>query len=143
MVGKAGVRIRLIPFLAIAAILIACEKPTNSNDLMKSQNIENKVESINKSEWANIGHVSGRIAVAEDMKAGNAVFYSPSSNEPYDMQLPTLAFYHDLDSGEKTKVIVVQAEAGSNGVIIGARYPNGNELVGLLGDFEIIKTKWP
>lgn len=136
-------RIRLIPFLAIIAILVACEKPTRSNDLIKSQNFEDKVESINKSEWANIGHVWGRIAVAEDMKAGNAVFYSPSGNEPYDMQLPTLAFHHDVDSGEKTKVIVVQAEAGPNGVIIGARYPNGNELVGLLGEFEIVKTKWP
>lgn len=93
---------------------------------------------ITKDKWASVGYVSGRLANQEDINIGQAVFYANSGNEPYDIPLPARAIHTDVDTGQKTDVVIIQAELGPNGVIIGARYFEGGQLIGLLHEFDIL-----
>jgi hypothetical protein len=77
------------------------------------------------------------------MKAGTAVFFSKSGTTPYEMPLPALAIHSDEQTKQKTKVIIVQAEMGPDGVIIGALYPDGNHLLATLQEFQIIESASP
>lgn len=93
---------------------------------------------ISKDKWTSVGYVSGRLATQKDVNIGQAVFYATSGNEKHDIPIPVRAIHKDVDTGQKTDVVIIQAELGPNGVIIGARYFEGGQLIGLLHEFEIL-----
>lgn len=107
------------------------DEPKNTDDLLFNEN------------WKEIDHVSGRIANEEDMKVGRAVFFSKSGTTPYEMPLPALAIHADEETKEETKVVIIQAETGPEGVIIGAIYPDGSHLLATLEEFQVIENASP
>ena len=102
-------------------------------------------------EWPNlsgIGHVSGRLATEEDINAGSAVFLLQSEGErigsPMEIEIPQFAIHHDSDSGEKTRVIVIQAEETQDQQAIGVLdFESSGYAVGLFHEYEFLGTTPP
>ncbi|MEO1543503.1 MAG: hypothetical protein AAFR75_05720, partial [Pseudomonadota bacterium] len=95
-----------------------------------------------------IGYISGRAATTEDVDAGNAVFALKAGDEyigePVQIEIPQYAFHADSDTGEKTPVVVVQAETDGDVTAIGFRYiSDGSTGVGLIGEFELLGQQKP
>jgi hypothetical protein len=81
-----------------------------------------------------------------DVKAGIAVFYSPTGpqfipNEPYFTELPAPAILREGGAGEPTPVILIQAEQGPNGVIVGYRHLGGGNGLCTLEELEILPNR--
>ena len=77
--------------------------------------------------WQSVPHVKGRLATADDVKAGRAVFYldvEASHAAPHEMALPACGI-QILDDDRREPVIVIQAEALKGETIVGVRYLKG------------------
>ena len=93
--------------------------------------------------WRRVPHLSGRTATESDVKAGVAVFFSPIgpkyiANTVHEMDLPALAILHDDGAGKSVPVILIQAERGPNGVMVGYRPLSGGNGICLLKEVEIL-----
>jgi hypothetical protein len=90
-------------------------------------------------------YVAGRQATIEDVVAGRAVFVVEVDGvllgTPLEIDIPQFA-YHNGERG-KEPVVIVQGEEARGQRIIGARYVDGSELVGLLEEFELIGKETP
>ena len=95
------------------------------------------------------GFVSGRVATAADVAAGNAVFSAAvgggavGKSTPIRIQIPQYAYYKE--GGKKIPVIVLQAERvdiqGAKAVqmtSVGAVRLDGKKFIGLLTSFELL-----
>lgn len=86
------------------------------------------------------GFISGRAATTTDVDAGNAAFVARVGEtvigKPIAITIPQYAYY--VEGKEKPPVIVIQAEEAQGHKMIGARYLNGKEAVGLISDFELL-----
>src|SRR5262250_328000 len=97
------------------------------------------------------GFISGRVATAADVAAGNAVFSASvgggavGKSTPLRIKIPQYAYYRE--GGTKTPVIVLQAERvdiqkpGGELVqmsSVGAVKPDGKRFIGLLTNFELL-----
>ena len=129
-------------FPVALCLLAACTESNLETDLGAEtlKNKQNTVYPISEDNWRDVDYISGQIATKKDMKAGRAVFFSPSGTTPYDMPLPALAHHIDSENGKKAKVVIVQAELGPDGTIVGAIYFNGDHLLATLNEFEIIEN---
>jgi hypothetical protein len=107
-------------------------------------------------DWAPLpkqGFISGRVAAAADVAAGNAVFSAAvgggavGKSTPLRIKIPQYAYYKE--SGTKIPVIVLQAERvdirKDGGEVVqmtsvGALKPDGKKIIGLLTSFELLGT---
>ena len=92
---------------------------------------------IDKDAWAATPHVAGRPATEADVIAGRAVFYVPGDSAAADLELPCCALQR-LESGKKEPVVVVQAEQGPNGIILGVRPLGGGNGLCMLSEVELL-----
>jgi hypothetical protein len=92
---------------------------------------------IGLNDWENILFIKNRIATEEDVKLGRAVFYIESvDHTPIDIQIPSLAYQVDKETGEKKLVIVIQAETTGEEEVVGIRYFEGGNGVCMLHELE-------
>jgi hypothetical protein len=91
--------------------------------------------------WKNTPHVSGRAATEEDVEEGRACFFIDQIEmAPHDMTIPACAIFRDVQSGEPEPVVVIQAESGSDDVVlVGIRFWNGGNGVATLDECKILK----
>ena len=97
------------------------------------------------------GFISGRVATAADVAAGNAVFSASvaggavGKSTALRIRIPQYAYYKE--GGTKIPVIVLQAERidiqKQGGVLVqmasvGALRPDGKKFVGILTNFELL-----
>ena len=96
---------------------------------------------INLGAWRETAFVAGRLANEDDVRAGRAVYFVETGedripNDLYEMSLPAPAILHE-EVGD-VPVIVIQAEMGPNGVMLGYRPLDGGNGVCLLEEVDIL-----
>jgi hypothetical protein len=91
------------------------------------------------------GFVVGRAATQADIAAGNAAFVAAvggvTIGKPLPLAIPQYAYYRN--GTDKIPVVVIQAEEAQGKKLIGARLVTGEEVVGLISDFELLGTDRP
>lgn len=90
-----------------------------------------------------IKFVSERAATEEDINQGAAVFLLQSGDEnigkPLNIEIPQYAIHIDGETGEKSNVVVIQAEEANGQKVVGAINIDSNDhMVGLLNEFELL-----
>jgi hypothetical protein len=92
------------------------------------------------------GFISGRPASEKDVADGNAIFVAKANDRyigmPLNIVIPQYA-YHVEQGGQKTPVIVVQAEEANGIKIVGLRDFEGKESAATLGELQLLGTKPP
>ncbi|MFY9398717.1 MAG: hypothetical protein WAR22_10180 [Desulfomonilia bacterium] len=90
--------------------------------------------------WYKTPCITDRIATKNDVESGLAVFYinNPREMEPLRIKLPACAIHTDEDTKEQTPVIMIQAEKFQGQKLIGYRFLNGGNGIGLLSEFTIL-----
>ena len=84
--------------------------------------------------------ISSRVAIEADVKAGKAVFYQQGGGEvvrPLPISVPQYARLK-TETGERVAVVVVQAEHGPSGDILGMRDAGGKEYVATLEEVTLL-----
>ncbi len=105
-------------------------------------------EVVNWPDLRTIKYVSGRPATEADINEGSAVFLLQSEGvnigKPIDISLPQYAYHKDVDTGDVTKVVIIQAETASGNDIYGALDISTNGfLVGTAPEFELLGEDVP
>ena len=95
-----------------------------------------KIEVIN---WDKTPSISGRVAIEDEIKNGIAVFMIPEGSIPCDTDLPICAIHTDEETGERTPVIIIQAEQINNSITLGVRYLDGGNGVCTLDEVELLE----
>ena len=98
-----------------------------------------------KTDWpplSNFTATVGRLATAEDTRAGRAVFLLNADGIriglPIDMPLPCFAWYVDRETGERRKCVVIQAEEADQKRYFGGQFiDEDNQVVGFDTDFDL------
>jgi len=98
--------------------------------------------------WRAVAHITGRVATEADVRAGSAAFFTPVgpqyiSNTPHSMPLPAPAIVRADDQPRPIPVIIIQAEQGPNGVLIGYRPLKGGNGVCSLSEVELLGENDP
>lgn len=75
---------------------------------------------IKQSDWQDVPFLGGRVASAQDVKDGIAVFHVDGESEPVEMPLPRAAV-QIMEDGTRSPVVVIQAERVPSGVLLGVR----------------------
>lgn len=95
------------------------------------------------------GFIAGRVATADDVKAGNAAFAAVGKNgeplsKPILLEIPQYAWHMETHEGVKKPIIVIQAEDTPAGKVIGYRVVGGTRLgVCLLAEVRLLGRKKP
>lgn len=95
------------------------------------------------------GYIVGRVATAEDVKAGNAAFAAVGKNgeslsKAIPLEIPQYAWHIESPKGLETPIIVIQAEDTPVGKVIGYRVVGGSRLgVCLLAEVRLLGRKKP
>ena len=76
---------------------------------------------VSKTEWQATPCIVGRPATEADVLAGAAVFFIDGESQAEHIPLPRLALQRMEDDTE-VPVVVIQAERGPSGIILGVRY---------------------
>ncbi|MDY3351823.1 hypothetical protein PG357_07465 [Riemerella anatipestifer] len=101
-----------------------------------------KMEPLNLQNWRNTPSTNNRVATIEDVEKGRAVFVienvSPSSLKPYKIELPKLAYWNDVELGQRKLVVIIQVEETPDGIITGYKDFEGKYGVGFFYEFEIL-----
>lgn len=95
-----------------------------------------------------IKFVSNRLATEEDLAQGAAVFLMKPDNQnpgvPINIALPQYAIHTDERTGEKSNVVVIQAEEANNQQIFGALVIATNtHLAGMSSEFLLLGDNKP
>jgi hypothetical protein len=94
---------------------------------------------ISAGEWRTVPCTIGRAATQADVEAGTAVFYVQGESEAAPITLPCCAV-QTLDDGTQKSVVVVQAELGPRGVILGVRPLTGGNAVCMATEVQFLPT---
>ena len=94
------------------------------------------------------GFISGRAANVSDAEDGNAVFVAMVDDEvvgvPLEIEIPQYGYLVDGESGERTRVVIVQAEHAGGTDMIGYREIGSDvEGAGTLPEFELLGARPP
>jgi hypothetical protein len=93
--------------------------------------------------WEETNFIKGKTATEEDVKSGNAVFYIEKEEhvdqQPLDIQIPSLAYQLDEETGEKKLVVIIQAEKAGDQELVGIRYFEGGNGVCMSHELEFIE----
>ena len=95
-----------------------------------------------------IKYVAQRSATESDINDGAAVFILQTEGvpigTPLDINVPQYAIHTDEDSGEKTNVVIIQAEEANGQQVFGALMFETNEyMAGLSNEFELLGQTAP
>lgn len=95
-----------------------------------------------------IKFVSERAATEEDINQGAAVFLLQSDGKnigrPLNIEIPQYAIHTDGETGEKSNVVVIQAEEANGQQVVGAIVIESNDhMAGLLNEFELLGKVQP
>ena len=95
-----------------------------------------------------VKYVSARPATEDDINNGAAVFLLQSEGvqigTPIDIVIPQYAIHTDGESGEKNKVIIIQAEEASGQEVYGAVLIETDEfMAGLANEFVLLGQPKP
>ena len=86
------------------------------------------------------GFISGRISTQQDVTSGNAAFATPPEQDlnrkPISIPIPEYAVY--TADGSNKIVFIIQVEEVDGTPMIGARYPEGGEIVGTPNEFQLL-----
>lgn len=93
--------------------------------------------SIPADDWQSVPCVSGRAATEADVLAGAAVFYVQGASSPVSMALPCCAI-QQLEDGLEQPVVIIQAELGPQGTILGVRPLAGGNGICLATDVRLL-----
>jgi hypothetical protein len=90
-----------------------------------------------------IKYVSERSATEADVNEGAAVFLLQSEGvnigSPMNLEIPQYAIHTDGETGEKSNVVVIQAEEANSQQVIGALIVGSNEfMAGLANEFKLL-----
>lgn len=91
------------------------------------------------------GFITGRVATDADVMAGRAVFSTggtPDQVTPLALTIPQYACWTSQDAGRQ-RVILIQAEHGPPGDIVGLRTPRGEEIVVTLPEVQLLGQQRP
>ena len=93
-------------------------------------------------------YTSDRQATEDDINLGAAVFMlqveGKNIGKPIDIIIPQYAIHIDQETGEKTKVIIIQAEETDDSQVIGAINIQTDEFIAALKfEFEFLGNKKP
>lgn len=107
--------------------------------------------SLPKIVWPSLvdyAHLSGRAADTADVDAGRAVFVAEINGQrvgrPMPIPLPQYAFQIDHETQERIPCIAIQAEEANGLCLVGCRrVADGQDVVGLMSDFELLGTTVP
>ncbi|CAN1508579.1 hypothetical protein MCEMIH16_00724 [Caulobacteraceae bacterium] len=91
------------------------------------------------------GFVSGRVATDVDIIAGNAVFSqgsAPGVSSPLPLVIPQYACWTGENAGRQP-VILIQAETGLIGDLVGLRTPRGEEIAATLSEVALLGVQRP
>jgi hypothetical protein len=100
----------------------------------------NKIDLKN---WTDIPHVTGRVATESDVNSGAATFLidgQGQEHKPLNIQIPALAFQTDMDTKEKTPVVVIQGEQVGEQQVVGIKYLDGSDGVCTIGEMEFVNS---
>jgi hypothetical protein len=87
--------------------------------------------------WRKTPHVEGRAATDRDVEEGRAVF--AVGGEPVELDLPSCAIVQEEGVGEKTAVILIQAERLDDGTVaVGFRLVDGGTGIATLDEVELL-----
>ena len=91
--------------------------------------------------WNDTPCIKNRVATRDDVKNGLAVFYLENSNDvkPIKINLPKCALHVDQETKKETPVILIQAEKSQGQELIGYRFLNGGNGIGLLLEFKLLE----
>ena len=131
--------------LAIICLsLISCRENKSGNESKKSIDFETQtMNKIDLKNWTDTPHVSGRLATGSDVSSGAATFVIDGQGEehkPLNIQIPALAFQIDLDTKEKTPVVLIQGEQVGDQQIVGIKYLDGSDGVCTLSELELVES---
>ena len=95
-----------------------------------------------------IKYVAQRSATESDINDGAAVFILQTEGvpigTPLDINVPQYAIHTDENSGEKTNVVIIQAEEANGQQVFGALIFDTNEyMAGLSNEFELLGQTAP
>jgi hypothetical protein len=92
-----------------------------------------------------VGHIKGRLATEEDIKAGNAVFVLQSDADPLNIEVPQYALHLNKASKTETPGVIIQGEETAQGQKIIGFLPLGSSkfLAALFHEFELLGTRKP
>ena len=94
---------------------------------------------INPERWSDVPAIQNRPATEWDVHGGIAVFYGGSEKHAaLPVALPQPAFHVDVETGNKTPVVVIQAEQSHDQCIMGVRYLDGGNGVCLLDELMFV-----
>ena len=96
-------------------------------------------DAFDPNDWEAIPYITGRMATEEDVKAGIAVFYLPNGGIACDADLPICAIHVDVETGERTPVVIIQAEQSGNLVSLGLRYIDGGNGICTFEEVELLQ----
>jgi hypothetical protein len=94
---------------------------------------------IKPERWSEVPAIRNRPATEWDVHGGIAVFYGDNEvREALPLTLPQPAFHVDAETGNKTPVVVIQAESTRDQNIVGVRYLDGGNGVCLLDELMFV-----
>jgi hypothetical protein len=94
---------------------------------------------IRPERWSDVPAIRNRPATEWDVHGGIAVFYGESEKrEALPLTLPQPAFHVDAETGNRTPVVVIQAESTRDQYIVGVRYLDGGSGVCLLDELMFV-----
>jgi hypothetical protein len=100
---------------------------------------DDKFGPIDLNNWNKIPFLKGRVANDEDIKFGRAIFMvEGDEHEPIHIEIPALAFQTDEETGERRKVVMIQAERVGTDEVVGIRYIDGGDGVCMRFELDFI-----
>jgi hypothetical protein len=105
-------------------------------------------EGVTWPELSTIKFVSQRAATEADINEGAAVFLLQSEGvnigSPMSLDIPLYAIHTDGETGEKSNVVIIQAEEANDQRVIGALIVGSNEfMAGLENEFTLLGKSKP
>lgn len=120
----------LISIILLILILSNCSD-NKTVDLTAEKTVAKVSDSIlwkpiDLKSWENTPAINGRTATEDDVKNGSAIYcINKADHEPYNIQLPKLAYLTDSDTKKKELVVVIQIESTSKDTVAGYRNISG------------------
>jgi hypothetical protein len=97
---------------------------------------------IDLKSWESTPSINGRPATEVDVKNGSAIYcINKADHEPYNIQLPKLAYLTDSETKKKELVVVIQIESTSKDTVAGYRNINGGFGASLLYELEFLDAE--
>ena len=96
-----------------------------NDDINKSEDLWGPIDIKNIEA---IACIKNKTAVEKDVFEGKAVFFiegSENSHRAIDLDIPSKAYQIDSETGEKTLVVIIQAEHVNGDDLMGVRYVDG------------------